>query len=114
MKTLLASAALALLLVGPANAQGGGTGCGNVNNPACSKSPFAPVGREAILGAIAESMLPPEPPVDYSGPVVVGETLPDPVLVYPVPQYDDYSYTVIGRRRVIIDRRTRRIVRLLD
>ena len=59
-------------------------------------------------------MLPDEPMVDYSGPLVLGEALPDTVRVYPVPQYDEYAFTRIGPRRVIIDRRTRRIVRLVD
>jgi Protein of unknown function (DUF1236) len=72
------------------------------------------VGREAILGAIAESALPPEPPVVYSGAVVLGEQLPEGVMAYPVPQYDEYSYTLIGPRRIIIDRKTRRIVRVIE
>jgi len=114
MKTLLASAALALLVTGSAYAQGGGTGCGNINDPACSKSPMAPVGREAILGSIIEEGLPPQPPAAYSGPLVMGEMLPDAVMVYPVPRYDDYAYAMVGPRRVIVERRTRRIVRLLD
>jgi hypothetical protein len=61
MRAVLASASLVLLLLASsASAQVvGGTGCSNVNDPACSKSPNAPVGREAILGAIAESALPP-------------------------------------------------------
>ena len=69
------------------------------------------MGREAILGAVA---LPPEPSVDYSGPLVIGQVLPETVMVYPVPQYDDYAYTVVGPRRIIIERRTRHIVRLID
>ena len=108
MKILVASLATALLMTGPALAQGN---CSNVNDPACSKSPWAPVGREAILGAVA---LPPEPSVDYSGPLVIGQVLPETVMVYPVPQYDDYAYTVVGPRRIIIERRTRHIVRLID
>jgi hypothetical protein len=111
MKKLLTTAAVALLFAGPALAQGGGTGCGNINDPACSKSPNAPVGREAILGSI---LLPPEPSVDYSGPLVLGAELPESVTVYPVPRYEDYEYTVVGPRRVIIERRTRRIIRLMD
>jgi hypothetical protein len=108
---LVITASILMLCVVPALAQGGGTGCGNVNDPACSKSPFAPVGHEAILGSL---VLPPEPSVDYSGPLVVGEVLPEIVRVYPVPRYDDYAYTVVGPRHVIIERRTRRIVRLMD
>ena len=108
MKILVISAVISLSLAGSALAQGG---CSNVNDPACSKSPDAPVGREAILGWI---VLPPEPSVDYGGPLVVGEELPQTIMVYPVPRYDDYGCTVVGPRRVIIERRTRRIVQIID
>jgi hypothetical protein len=46
--------------------------------------------------------------------VVVGEALPDTVTVYPVPNYDEYSYTVIGKRKVIVDRHTRKVVRVIN
>jgi hypothetical protein len=52
--------------------------------------------------------------VTYTQPVVVGQALPENVTVYPVPQYQQYDYTIINNHRVIIDPRTRRIVRVVD
>jgi hypothetical protein len=36
------------------------------------------------------------------------------VTVYPVPQYAQYDYAVVNQHRVIIDPRTRRIVRVIE
>jgi hypothetical protein len=66
----------------------------------------------AGVGAIVGSSLPPQPSVVYSGPVVVGQPLPETITVYPVPRYSQYEYAVINNQRVIIDARTRRIVRV--
>jgi hypothetical protein len=68
----------------------------------------------AGVGAIVGSSLPPQPSVTYTQPVVVGQVLPETVTVYPVPQYRQYDYTIINSHRVIIDPRTRRIVRVVD
>jgi hypothetical protein len=46
--------------------------------------------------------------------VVVGQALPQTVTVYPVPQYQQYDYTIINNHRVIIDPHTRRIVRVVE
>jgi hypothetical protein len=68
----------------------------------------------AGVGAIVGSSLPPQPSVTYTQPVVVGQALPENVTVYPVPQSQQYDYTIINNHRVIIDPRTRRIVRVVD
>jgi hypothetical protein len=68
----------------------------------------------AGVGAIVGSTLPQEPSVAYDGPVVVGEPLPQSVVVYPVPQYPDYTYAVINDHRVIVDRGSHRIVRVIE
>jgi hypothetical protein len=47
-------------------------------------------------------------------PVVVGDPLPQTVVIYPVPQYPDYDYAIVNRHRVIVDRGTHRIVRVID
>jgi hypothetical protein len=57
----------------------------------------------AGVGAIVGSSLPPQPSVTYSQPVVVGQVLPQTVTVYPVPQYQQFDYTIINNHRVIID-----------
>ena len=68
----------------------------------------------AGVGAIVGSSLPPEPSVTYDRPVVVGEELPNTVTLYPVPRYTEYDYAVVNHRRVIVDRGTHRVVRVID
>ena len=48
------------------------------------------------------------------GRVVVGEPLPDTVVLRPVPRYTEYRYAVVNDRRVIVEPRTRRIVKIID
>jgi hypothetical protein len=68
----------------------------------------------AGVGAIVGSSLPAQPSVTYEQPVIVGEALPDTIAVYPVPRYRDYDYAIINNHRVIIDPRTRRVVRVIE
>ncbi len=68
----------------------------------------------AGVGAIVGSSLPQQPSVVYDGPVVVGDPLPQTVVIYPLPQYPDYSYAIINNHRVIVDRGSHRIVRVID
>jgi hypothetical protein len=105
---LFSNAAQAQTTGGAAAGAAGGAAVG----AAIVGAPGAAVG--GAIGAITGSLLPARPSVVYSGPVIVGQELPNTVAVYPVPDYDSYSYTVIGPRRVIIDRKTRRIVRIID
>jgi hypothetical protein len=46
--------------------------------------------------------------------VVVGEPLPPTVELRPVPRHTEYRYAVVNDRRVIVEPRTRRVVRILD
>jgi hypothetical protein len=46
--------------------------------------------------------------------VVAGEPLPPEVELRPVPRYTKYRYAVVNDRRVIVDPRTRRIVKIID
>ncbi len=107
----------ALLTASSANAQNaGGTVGGAVGGAAVGAVVGGPVGAVVggAVGAITGSALPSEPSVVYQGPVVVGETLPGTITYYPVPQYDDYGYTVLNGRRVIVERRSHRIVRIIE
>jgi hypothetical protein len=45
--------------------------------------------------------------------IVVGEPLPDRVRVRPIPR-SEYRYALVNGRRVIVDPRTRRILRILS
>ena len=46
--------------------------------------------------------------------VVVGEPLPDTVVLRPVPSHAEYNYAVVNERRMIVEPRTRRVVKIMD
>ena len=54
------------------------------------------------------------PSVSYERKVVVGEPLAETVEVHPIPKYDTYSYAVINKQRVIVDRKSRRVVQIVE
>ncbi len=67
----------------------------------------------AGVGALVGSSLPPQPSVVYQQPLAVGQPLPDSYTYYDVPQYPDYEYIVLNNQRVVVDRKTHRVVRVL-
>src|SRR6266487_201796 len=46
--------------------------------------------------------------------VVVGEPLPPTVVLRTVPSHTEYRYAVVNDRRVIVEPRTRRVIRIID
>jgi len=54
------------------------------------------------------------PSVTVRERVVVGEPLPPSVELRPVPSYTEYRYAVVNDRRVIVEPRTRKIIRIID
>jgi|SRR5882672_862140 len=54
------------------------------------------------------------PSVTVRERVVVGEPLPPTVELRPVPSYSEYRYAVVNDRRVIVEPRTRRIIKIID
>jgi hypothetical protein len=46
--------------------------------------------------------------------IVVGNTLPDEVVLEAVPENEAYAYTVINDRRVIVQRDNRAIVKIIE
>ncbi|WP_426434804.1 DUF1236 domain-containing protein [Bradyrhizobium genosp. P] len=67
-----------------------------------------------IPNAVISSIPRTEPSVVVRERVVVGEPLPDTVVLYPVPNYTEYRYAVVNDRRVIVEPRTRRVVKFID
>ena len=63
----------------------------------------------AILGGI-----PRDDSVVVHERVVVGEPLPPTVVLRPVPNYTQYRYAVVNDRRVIVEPRTRRVIKIID
>ena len=45
--------------------------------------------------------------------IVVGEPLPPSVQLRVVPNHSEYSYAVVNERRVIVEPRTRKVVRVI-
>jgi phage tail tape-measure protein len=117
MKALYAVALVSVtLLSGPAFSQNaGGTVGGAVGGAAVGTVVGGPVGTVVggAIGAIVGSSLPPQPSVVYDRPVVVGEEMPGTMTYYPVPNYDAYDYAIVNNQRVVVDRNTHRIVRVI-
>ena len=62
----------------------------------------------AVVGA------PPPAPVEIRERVVVGEPLPGTVVVTPVPSHGNYAHAVVNKQHVIVDQRTRRVVKIVN
>jgi len=65
----------------------------------------------AVINSIDEERA---PSVVVRERVVVGEPLPETVELRPVPRYTEYRYAVVNDRRVIVDPRTRRVIKIIE
>jgi hypothetical protein len=45
---------------------------------------------------------------------VVGDALPDKVVINTVKDHDDYGFAVVNKRRVIVQPKTRKVVKIID
>src|SRR3954470_10180005 len=45
--------------------------------------------------------------------VVVGEPLPETVVIHKVPQHDDFAYAVVNNERVIIEPQSRKVIKII-
>ena len=122
-KLLIAAAALGVLSA-PAVAQEG-TATGIAGGAATGAVIGGPVGAAvgAGVGAVVGTMIDPPPaevrtyvttnrvdPVELSGKVIVGQPLPQTVVLHPVPQYETFSYAYVNGAPVIVDANTRTVV----
>ena len=46
--------------------------------------------------------------------VTIGSTLPDKVVIKKVPDNDDFAYAVVNKQRVIVEPRTRKIIKIVQ
>jgi hypothetical protein len=118
---------VALLVPGAAFAQST-TARGAANGAAAGGNAAGPVGEivggtvGAAVGAAVEipnaviTSIQGEraPSVRVQERIVVGEPLPPTVRLRTVPRYSEYRYAVVNDQRVIVDPRTRRVVRIID
>jgi Protein of unknown function (DUF1236) len=54
------------------------------------------------------------PSVRVDGSVGVGFTLPGTVELRTIPRHDTYNYAIVNDRRVIVEPRTRRVIRVIE
>jgi hypothetical protein len=66
---------------------------------------------DAVIGAVRTEHV---PSVVVHERVAIGEPLPDTVVLHEVPRYKTYRYAVVNDQRVIVDPRTRRIIRVVE
>ncbi len=52
--------------------------------------------------------------VTYQGDVVVGAELPSDIEFYEVPSVTTYRYAVVNNRRVIVEPKTRKIIKIVE
>ncbi|MCJ8518329.1 hypothetical protein ABID21_001361 [Pseudorhizobium tarimense] len=130
MKKIIIAAA-SLVLVGTAAIAQEGTASGAAGGAVTGAIVGGPVG--AAVGGIAGAVLgtaidpPPERVVTYvreqpmpaepvmvQTEVVVGQPLPQTVVLTPIPEAPQYAYTYVNERRVIVDPQTYTVVQVLD
>jgi hypothetical protein len=125
-KILFAGAAVALALAPAAAFAQASTATGVVGGAAAGAVVGGPVG--AVVGGIAGGtvgaavepptevhtyvMEHPAPSVEVQERVVVGEALPSTVEIHTVPQHTQFAYAVVNNQRVVVDARTRKVVKI--
>lgn len=58
-----------------------------------------------------------EQPIDdttIDGEVVIGDALPDKVVIKNVPDNDGFAYAVVNKKRVIVEPKTRKVVKIIE
>lgn len=131
MKKLIPALTIATLAFAPAAFADGGTTTGLVGGAATGAVVGGPVGAVVggAIGAVAGTAI--DPPsqrvvtyvqqapapaqtvvVDRS--IVVGEPLPETVVLQPIPEEPNYAYTVVGNQRVIVEPSSRKVVQIIQ
>ncbi len=107
--------AASLLASGAAYAQST-TATGAASGAAAGGSVAGPVGagREIPNAVITSIQGERVPSVTVRERVVVGAPLPATVELRPVPNYTQYRYAVVNDRRVIVEPKTRKIIKIID
>ncbi len=132
MRTRLIASAVAAfgLLAGSAVAQSS-TVTGAAGGAATGAVVGGPVGAAVggVAGAIAGTAIdpPPQKVITYvqeqpmppseavvQDEIVVGRTLPETVVITPVPDNPTYGYAVVNHERVIVQPKTRKVVRIIE
>ncbi|MBP2560771.1 hypothetical protein J2T08_001449 [Neorhizobium galegae] len=104
-KTLLAASAVLIALSGGAYAQ----------TTIVTQDPVTTSSTVVLPGEVRTYVMEQKvPSVSYQGEIAVGAALPETVEVHTVDGYDDYAYTVVNDRRVIVNPQTRTVIQVLE
>jgi hypothetical protein len=104
-KTLLAASAVLIALSGAAYAQ----------TTIVTQDPVTTNSTVVLPGEVRTYVMQQSvPSVSYQGDIAVGTALPDTVEVHTVDGYNDYAYTVVNDRRVIVNPQTRTVIQVLE
>ncbi|MBP2238490.1 hypothetical protein J2Z31_005027 [Sinorhizobium kostiense] len=133
MKKLVFIAAAATLLAGTVVAQesdGRNATTGMVGGAATGAILGGPVGAGvgAVVGATLGGALTPPPPevvtyvqqqpappsVVVQQPVVVGKSIPETVVLTPIPESPNYAFAVVNEQRVIVEPKSRTVVQVIN
>ncbi|GES41280.1 uncharacterized protein DUF1236 [Rhizobium sp. ERR 922] len=99
-------AATGAVVGGPVGAAVGGV-AGAIAGTAIDPPP------QKVITYVQEQPLPPTETV-VQDQIVVGRTLPETVAITPVPDNPTYGYAVVNHERVIVQPKTRKIVRIVE
>src|SRR3954464_12204892 len=121
---LLPSAALAQASPPPGTTTSTGVVGGAVTG-AVIGGPVGAVVGGIVGGAIGAAAEPPAEVTTYvmqervpsarvTSTVVEGQPLPPTIEVRPVPKYPQYGYAILNDRRVVVDAKTRQVVKVLE
>jgi len=115
--SILASSAAFAQSTTVEGAQNGARAGGDVGGPvgaAVGGTVGAAVGLGLEIPNAVITSIPRERSVVVREQVVVGEPLPATVELRPVPSHTEYRYAVVNDRRVIVEPRTRKVIRIID
>lgn len=122
--TVLAATALApAAALAQNNAVGGAVGGAIVGGVV--GGPVGAVVGAGVGGTVGAATQPPEgvvtyverenvPSVTVRERVVVGEPLPATIELHPIPEYKEYRYAVVNHQRVIVEPRTRKVIKVIE
>lgn len=99
MRLILLSAAAAFALLGPVSAQ---------TIVVQGSDPFVP---DEVTSYVMEEEV---PSVTIAEEILVGEEVPEVVVIRRVPRFERYSYAVINERPVVVETESRRVIEVLD
>ena len=68
---------------------------------------------QKVITYVQEQPMPPSEAV-VQDEIVVGRTLPETVVITPVPDNPTYGYAVVNHERVIVQPKTRKVVRIIE